>query len=148
MRGNSYKYPQRLFLRIFRIKGPLLLIILLIVLLLYITLTPPMQLNAIFHGSMKMNSVFHMKIWYFFLIYGPNIECGCLLELPHRGSSNKHPQSMFWAKIRKIMYTPAYPSFPYIKCGLRECSLHGLVNMMLEQILFNNKILEKEILLL
>ena len=27
-------------------------------------------------------------------------------EPPWRGSSNKYPQSMFWAEKRKIMYTP------------------------------------------
>ena len=27
------------------------------------------------------------------------------------GGSNEYPQSMFWAKIRKIMYTPVNPSF-------------------------------------
>ena len=34
--------------------------------------------NAIFHGS--MNNIFETKIWniFFFLIYGPNTDCGCL----------------------------------------------------------------------
>ena len=56
-----------------------------------------------------------MKICGTFLIYCPNIDCGYLLEPPHLGGSNKHPQSMFGAKIRKIMYTLANPTFSYIK---------------------------------
>ena len=40
-----------------------------------------------------------------------NIDCGYSLEPPHRGDSNEYPQSMFWAEIRKIMYTPVNPSF-------------------------------------
>ena len=28
-----------------------------------------------------------------------------------RGSSNEYPQSMFWAEIRKIKYTPVNLSF-------------------------------------
>ena len=63
-------------------------------------------------------------------IYGPNIDCGCLLEPPHWGGSNKHPQPMFSAKIRKIMYTPA--NFFLFKLGfsLKQCSLHGLDAVM------------------
>ena len=40
-----------------------------------------------------------------------NIDCGYSLELPRWGSSNEYPLSMFWAEIRKIMYTPVIPSF-------------------------------------
>ena len=36
---------------------------------------------------------------------------GYSLELPHWGGSNKYPQSMFWAEIRKLMFTPVNPSF-------------------------------------
>ena len=43
--------------------------------------------------------------------FAQNIDYGDLLEPPHRGSSNKYPQSMFWAEIRKIMYTPVNPNF-------------------------------------
>ena len=46
-----------------------------------------------------------------FHISAQNIDCGYSLELPRRGSSNEYPQSMFWAEIRKIMYTPVNPSF-------------------------------------
>ena len=39
------------------------------------------------------------------------------LEPPCRGGSNEYSQSMFWGKIRKIMYTPVNrkPQFYYIK---------------------------------
>ena len=40
-----------------------------------------------------------------------NIDCGYLLEPPHRDGSNEYPQSMFLSKIRKIMYTPVNPDF-------------------------------------
>ena len=46
-----------------------------------------------------------------FQISAQNIDCGYSLEPPQRGGSNKYPQSMFCAEIRKIMYTPVYPSF-------------------------------------
>ena len=44
-------------------------------------------------------------------ISAQNLVCGYSLELPQWGSSNKYPQSMFWAEIKKIMYTPENPSF-------------------------------------
>ena len=46
-----------------------------------------------------------------FHIFAHKIDCGCLLEPPRRGGSNKYPQSMFWPKIRKIICTPVNPSF-------------------------------------
>ena len=48
-----------------------------------------------------------------FLIFAQNIDCGYSLEPPRRGGSNEYPQSMFWAKIRKIMYTPVNPVLLY-----------------------------------
>ena len=39
-----------------------------------------MHFNAIYKGS--MDSIFHMKICAGILIYGPNTDFGCLLELP------------------------------------------------------------------
>ena len=33
-------------------------------------------------------------------MFAQNIDCGYTLE-PHRGSSNKYPQSMFWNKNKK-----------------------------------------------
>ena len=43
-----------------------------------------------------------------------------MLEPPRRGGSNEYTQSMFWSKIKKNRYTPAYPSFAiyeYVKVG-------------------------------
>ena len=40
-------------------------------------------------------------VYIIFLISAQNIDCG-YLELPHWGSSNENPQSMFWAKMWKI----------------------------------------------
>ena len=46
-----------------------------------------------------------------FHISAQNIDCEYSLE-PHRqGGSNEYPQSLFWAKIWKIMSTPVNPSF-------------------------------------
>ena len=39
------------------------------------------------------------------------------LVISRRGGSNVYPQSMFWSKNKKNRYTPAYPSFYYIKVG-------------------------------
>ena len=41
-------------------------------------------------------------VYLFFLFLLQNIDCGYSLEPPRRGGSNVYPQSMFWAKIRKI----------------------------------------------
>ena len=46
-----------------------------------------------------------------FHISAQNIDCGYSLEPPRRGGSNEYSQSMFWAEMRKIMYTPLNPSF-------------------------------------
>ena len=52
---------------------------------------------------MKNSNIFH--------IFAQNIDCWYSLELPRWGDPNEHPQSMFWAEIRKVMYTPVNPSF-------------------------------------
>ena len=57
------------------------------------------------------NENFQTKNSDIFHISAQNIDCGYLLELPRLGGSNEYPQSMFWAEIRKIMYTPVNPSF-------------------------------------
>ena len=58
------------------------------------------------------------KIWKFsdknsdiFHISAQNIDYGYSLEPPRWGGSNEYPQSMFWAEIWKVMYTPVNPSF-------------------------------------
>ena len=55
------------------------------------------------------NWKFQQKIFDIFLIFAQNIDCGYTLE--PRGGSNEYPQSMFWSKNKKNMYTPVYPSF-------------------------------------
>ena len=42
------------------------------------------------------------------------IDCGYLLEPRRRGGFNEYTQSIFWAEIRNIMYTPSY-----IKVGFK-----------------------------
>ena len=49
--------------------------------------------------------------WSSGLIFAQNIDCGYTLEPPQGGGSNEYPQSMFWSKNKKIMYTPVNPSF-------------------------------------
>ena len=48
--------------------------------------------------QIKNSDIFHIS--------AQNIDCGYSLEPPRRGGSNKYPQSMFLAEIRKVMYTP------------------------------------------
>ena len=59
----------------------------------------------------KKGENFQIKNFEIFHISDLNINCGQLLELPQRGGSNEYPQSMFFSKIRKIMYTPVNPRF-------------------------------------
>ena len=55
-------------------------------------------------------------------ISAQNIDWGYSLEPPRRGGSNKYPQSMFWAEIWKIMYTPV-TQFYYIKVGFKRVKI-------------------------
>ena len=59
----------------------------------------------------KKNENFQIKNLIFFLFLLKNTDCGYSLEPPWRGGSNKYPQFMFWAEIRKLMYTPVNPTF-------------------------------------
>ena len=68
----------------------------------------PMQYTEIF--KVLKNENFQTELIYNFLIFAQNIDCWYSLEPPRRGGSNEYPQSMFWRKIRKNRYTPAYPS--------------------------------------
>ena len=61
------------------------------------------QYTEIFHGCKNDN--FQMKIFDIFLIFAQNKDCGYTLEPPQRGGSNEYPQSMFWSKNKKNMYT-------------------------------------------
>ena len=67
--------------------------------------------NYIENFTTKKWKISEKKIWFFFHISAQNIDCGYSLEPPRRGGSNECPQSMFWAEIRKIMYTPVNSSF-------------------------------------
>ena len=86
-----------------------------------------MRFNAIFHSS--MNSIFETKNYDSFLIYGSNIDCECLLEPPHRGGSNKHPQSIIVEKNKRNNAYPCKPHFsPY------KVRFNGLINMMCKEV--------------
>ena len=61
-------------------------------------------------------------------ISAQNIDCRYSLEPPRRGGSNEYPQSMFFRKIRKIMYTPVNPSFTIlIKVGFKGVKIYRRV---------------------
>ena len=64
----------------------------------------PIQIYRNFHLQKIEN--FQIKNSDIFHTFAQNIDCGYSLEPPRRGGSNEYPQSMFWANIRKIMYTP------------------------------------------
>ena len=68
----------------------------------------PIQVYWKFYNQKIEN--FQIIILIFFLFLLKNIDCGYSLEPPRRGGSNEYPQSMFWAEIRKIMYTPVNPT--------------------------------------
>ena len=61
--------------------------------------------------TIKKNEKFQIKNSGNFYISAQNIDCGYSLEPPRRGGSNEYSQSMFWAEVRKLMYTPVNPSF-------------------------------------
>ena len=60
-----------------------------------------MQYTDFFFFFFCKNENFHRNIFYIFLIFAHNIDCGYTLEPPRRGGSNEYPQTMFW--IRKIV---------------------------------------------
>ena len=68
-----------------------------------------MQYTGIF--KVVKNENFQYKNSDIFLIFAQNLDCGYTLEPPLRGGSNEYPQSRFWSKNKKNMYTPAYPTF-------------------------------------
>ena len=69
----------------------------------------PIQMYWKFYHQKIEN--FQIKNSDIFHISAQNIDCGYSLEPPRRGGSNEYPHSMFWAEIRKIMYTPVNPTF-------------------------------------
>ena len=71
----------------------------------------PIQIYTKFHLQKLKN--FQIKKLIFFRISAQNIDCGYSLEPPRWGGSNEYPQSIFWAEIRKIVYTPVNPVLLY-----------------------------------
>ena len=65
------------------------------------------------------NENFQMKHSGSFHISALNIDCGYLLEPPHRGGSNKYPQSMFLSRNKKNNVYPCKAQFYYIKAGFK-----------------------------
>ena len=88
----------------------------------------PIQIHWEFYH--KKNENFQIKKSDIFHVFAQNIDCGHSLEPPRRGGSNECPQSMFWAKIRKLMYTPVNPSFTIKKLDLRGSTLYRHVFVM------------------
>ena len=74
----------------------------------------PIQIYWKFYHQKIEN--FQIKNSDIFHISAQNIDCEYSLEPPRWGGSNEYPQSMFWAEIRKIMYTPE-TQFYCIKVG-------------------------------
>ena len=77
---------------------------------LFVTITKT-RLSKYIENFTFQNWKFSDKKTDIFHISAKNIDCGYLLELPHRGGSNKYPQSMFLSRNKKIMYTPVKPGF-------------------------------------
>ena len=69
----------------------------------------PIQIYWKFYHQKNEN--FQIKILIVFLFLLKNTDCGYSLEPPRRGGYNEYPKSMFWADIRKIIYTPVNPTF-------------------------------------
>ena len=71
----------------------------------------PIQIYWKFYHQKKKTENFQIKILTFFLFLLQNTDWGYSLEPPRWGGSNEYLQSMFWAEIRKIIYTPVNPTF-------------------------------------
>ena len=84
---------------------------------LWYTITKTRLLKYIGFFFPPKNESFLMKNSDIFHISAQNIDCGYLLELVEAVlTSTQNP--CFWAKIRKIMYTPVNPSFANNNGGL------------------------------
>ena len=75
------------------------------------TITKTRLFKYIENFTSKNYKIFRWKTLIFFIFLLKNIGCGYSLEPPRRDGSNDYTQSMFWAEIIKIMYTPVNPSF-------------------------------------
>ena len=67
---------------------------------------PTQIYRKFYHQKLKEKSDKKSDIFY---ISAQSIDCDYSLEPPLLGGSKEYPQSMFWAEIRKIMYTPVNP---------------------------------------
>ena len=76
-----------------------------------LTITKTRLFKYMENFTSKTTENFQIKNSDIFHISAQNIDFGYTLEQPQRGGSNEYPQSMFYAIIRKIMYTPVNPSF-------------------------------------
>ena len=65
--------------------------------------------------QIKKSDIFHIS--------AQNIDCGYSLELPHRGSSNEYPQSMFLSRNKKNNVYLFKPQFYYIKVGFEGVTI-------------------------
>ena len=77
----------------------------------------PIQIYWQFYHQKIEN--FQMKNSGSFHISAQNIDCGYLLEPPHRGGSNEYPQSMCLSRYKKNNVYPCKPQFYYIKVGFK-----------------------------
>ena len=59
-------------------------------------------------GELLQDHWSSLLLIFFSNILTQNIDCGYTLR---QGGSNVYPQSMFWIKSKKKLYTPVYPSF-------------------------------------
>ena len=67
----------------------------------YITETCPCKVYPL-KPHFYIEKLGYAGLYLSFLFLLQNIDCGYSLEPPRWGGSNVYPQSMFWAKIRKI----------------------------------------------
>ena len=65
-----------------------------------------------------MKISYEFFLYFFFLIFVQNIDCGYTLEPPRRGASNEYQQSMFWSKNKKIGI-PLSTLFSICKSGVQ-----------------------------
>ena len=82
----------------------------------FIMKTRPLNILALFMAA-QMKS-FRWKKCYLFVIFAQNKDCGYSLELPHWGSSNRYPQSMFYSRNKKNNIFPCKPHFFLYKSGV------------------------------
>ena len=78
------------------------------------------------HAYTKYIENFTTKNWKFsnknsgiFHISAQNIDCEYSLELPHWGSSNEYPQSIFLSRNKKNNIYPCKLQYYYIKVGFK-----------------------------